>query len=119
MYALVYNEDNNTFSNCLNYSEIAIKHLQDIRIFSIADILLLLVPSLILQLFFIYRYKSTFLHRQFLYTTIVVILLNATYIVAPSSLNVGCPFFLLFVSSLAGYITFVEILQITTIHLLL
>ncbi len=70
MDGLAYYEDN----HCLNFSEIEIKQFQDIRIVSIIDILLLLVPALILQLFFIYRYKSTLLHRQFLYTTIVVIL---------------------------------------------
>ena len=70
MDGLAYYEDNNT-NHCLNLSDI---ELQEIRIVSIIDILLLLVPALILQLFFIYRYKSTLLHRQFLYTTIVVIL---------------------------------------------
>ncbi len=55
MGGLVYYEDNKT-NHCLNISEIV---LQEIMIISIIDILLLLVPALILQLFFIYRYKST------------------------------------------------------------
>ncbi len=87
-------------------------------IVSIISILLLLVP-LILQLFFIYRYKSTFLHRQFLYTTIVVILYYIGGILYTSTVDVVCPFFYFLTNSLAGYITFVEILQMTTIHLLL
>ncbi len=115
MDGLVYYEDNNT-NHCLNFSEIV---LQEIRIVSIIDILLLLVPTLILQLFFIYRYKSTFLHRQFLYTTIVVILFYTSSIVGTSTVDVVCPFFFLIMDSLANYITFVEILQMTTIHLLL
>ena len=108
-----YYEDNNT--NCPNISDSVVK---DFRTFSIIGIVLL-VPSLILQLFFIYRYKSTFLHRQFLYTTIVVLLIYITNIVHPSTVDVGCPFFPLFVTSLVGYIIYVEIFQITTIHFLL
>ncbi len=80
---------------------------------------MLLVPTLILQLFFICRYKSTLLHRQFLYTTIVVILLGIIYTLYPSSLNVGCPFLYLFVHSLNRYILYLDMIQITTIHLLL
>ncbi len=115
MDGLAYYEDNNT-NYCLNISEI---ELQDIRIVSIIDILLLLVP-LILQLFFICRYKSTFLHRQFLYTTIVVILFYINRIVGTSTVDVViCPFFILLTNSLGDYINFVEILQMTTIHLLL
>ncbi len=79
MGGLDYYEDNNT--NSLNFSEI---HDQDIMICGIIGILLL-VPALILQLFFIYRYKSTFLHCQFIYTTIVVTLLNIIYALYPAS----------------------------------
>ncbi len=100
-------------------SEIQIKSYLGIRIFGIISIPLLLVPSLILQLFFIYRYKSTFLHRQFLYTTIVVILMNVIYIVYLSTVDVGCPFFQSIVNSLNRYMFYVEMLQMTTIHLLL
>ena len=117
MDGLVYNEDNKTY--CFNASEYAINQFQAIRIFGIVSTLLLLVPTLILQLFFIYRYKSTFLHRQFLYTTIVVMLLGIIYTLYPSTIDVGCPLFLLFVDSLNRYMYYVEILQITTIHLLL
>ena len=116
MDELAYYEENKT-NNCLNISEI-VNQFQENRTFSIVGILLL-VPSLILQLFFICRYKSKFLHRQFLYTTIVVILLYIIIIVGMSTVDVVCPFFLLLVSSLADYITFVEILPMTTIHLLL
>ncbi len=118
MDGLVYYEDNKT-NHCLNISDIVIKQLQDLRIVSIIDILLLLVPALILQLFFICRYKSTFLHRQFLYTTIVVILFYISGILYTSTVDVVCPFFFLITGNLAGYITYVEILQMTTIHLLL
>ncbi len=118
MDGLVYYEDDKT-NHCLNFSDIVTKQFQDFRIFGVIDILLLLVPALILQLFFIYRYKSTFLHRQFLYTTVVVILVYILNILYPSTVHVGCPFFFIFVNSLANYIDFVEILQITTIHLLL
>ncbi len=81
--------------------------------------ILLLVPTLILQLFFIYRYKSTFLHRQFIYATIVVILLDIIYILYPITVDVGCPFFYQSVESLNRYMLYVEMMQITTIHLLL
>ncbi len=108
--------DNN--SNCLNFSANEIQKFKYLSIFSIVGILLL-VPALILQLFFMYRYKSTFLHRQFLYATIVVIIINIIYIVYPSSLNVGCPLFYLILDSSSRYIIYVEILQMTTIHLLL
>ncbi len=108
--------DNNT--NCLNISD-GIKELQALRIFGIIGILLLLVPTLILQLFFIYRYKSTFLHCQFLYATIVVVLMNGIYIVYPSTVHAGCPLFYLFVNSLNRYLFYVEMMQMTTIHLLL
>ncbi len=117
MDGLDYYEDNTT--NCLNTSESVIKEFLGLRIFGILSIPLLLVPTLILQLFFIYRYKSTFLHRQFLYTTIVVILMNAIYIVYLSSVDVGCPFFRLIVNSLNRYLWYVEMMQMTTIHLLL
>ncbi len=119
MDGLDYYEDNNT--NCLNFSDIIVtgRELTTLRISGLIGILLLLVPTLILQLFFIYRYKSTFLHRQFLYTTIVVILMDIIYIVYPSSLYVGCPLFYLFVNSLNRYMFYVEMLQMTTIHLLL
>ena len=82
---------------------------------------MILVPTLILQLFFIYRYKSTFLHRQFLYTTVVVILIYIIFTLYPSTVDVGCecPLFYLLMTSLARYITYVEIAQITVIHLLL
>ena len=106
------NVSNNTNVYCTNVSQI-----QVVSIFGIISTLLLLVPSLILQLFFICRYKSTFIHRQFLYTTIVVILLGIIYTVYPSSF--GCLTFSLFVYSLNRYLMYVEILQITTIHLLL
>ncbi len=112
--------DGLVYSNhCLNISDIELKQLQGLRIFSIIDILLLLVPALILQLFFICRYKSTFLHRQFLYTTIGVILLYITNIVGISAVDVVCPFFFYLTGSLGDYISYVEILQMTTIHLLL
>ncbi len=114
MDGLAYYEDNKT-NHCLNLSDI---ELQEIRIVSIISIPLLLVP-LILQLFFNCRYKSTFLHRQFLYTTIVVILFNIDGILYTSTFDVVCPFFSLITNSLDNYITFVEILQMTTIHLLL
>ena len=117
MDELDYYENNTT--NCLNTSENLIKEFLGLRIFGILSILLLLVPTLILQLFFIYRYKSTFLHRQFLYTTIVVILMNAIYMVYPSTVDVGCPFFRLIVNSLNRYFWYVEMMQMTTIHLLL
>ena len=113
----VYYEDNNT--NCINISYSLIKQFQNIRIFGIISIPLLLVPTLILQLIFIYRYKSTFLHRQFFYTTVVVILLVTTYAVYSSSLNVGCPLFFLFVNSLNVYLLYVDMMQMLTIHLLL
>ncbi len=104
---------------CQNFSTILMRQFQAIRIIGMLSIPLLLVPTLILQLFFIYRYKSTFLHRQFLYTTIVVILVVIIYTLYPSTIDIGCPFFYLFVNSLNGYIFYVEIMQMTTIHLLL
>ena len=116
MDGLDYYEDNNT--NCLNISENVINQFPVRKISSIISIPLLLVPTLILQLFFIYRYKSTFLHRQFLYTTVVVLLLNVINIVYPSSLN-HCPLSLLIVYRLNWYFYYVEMLQIATIHLLL
>ncbi len=112
MDGLDYYEDINT--NCQNFSA---KQFQDARTSSIISIVLL-VPSLILQLFFIYRYKSTFLHRQFLYTTVIVILFDIIYMVYTSTIDVGCLFFYLFIT-LVRYIVYVEIMQITTIHLLL
>ena len=117
MDGLVYNESNNT--NCLNFSENQIKEYLGLRIFGIIGIPLLLVPSLILQLFFIYRYKSTLLHRQFLYTTVVVILLNVIYIIYSSTVDVGCPLFQRIVNSVNRYLFYVEMMQMTTIHLLL
>ncbi len=117
MDELVDYEDNST--NCMNFSTSEIQKFKYLSIFSIIGILLLLVPTSILQLFFIYRYKSTFLHRQFLYATAVVILINIIYIVYPSSLNVGCPLFYLTLDSLSRCIIYVEMLQMTTIHLLL
>ena len=116
MDELDYNEDNDT--NCFNISESLIKQFPVRRISSIIIIPLLLVPTFILQLFFIYRYKSTLLHRQFLYTTVVVILLNVIYTVYPSNVN-DCPLSFLFVYRLNWYWFYVEILQMTTIHLLL
>ncbi len=110
-----YYEDN---LYCQNFSTILVRQFQAIRIIGLS-IPLLLVPTLILQLFFIYRYKSTFLHRQFLYTTIVVILVVIIYTLYPSTIDVGCPFFYLFVNSFNGYIFYVEVMQMTTIHLLL
>ncbi len=118
MDGLDYYEDNN-ISCRLNISDSLIKQFQTIPIFGIIGIPLLLVPTLILQLFFICRYKSTFLHRQFLYATIVVILLVAIYTLYSSSLNVGCPLFYLFVTSFNRYILNQDMIQITTIHLLL
>ena len=115
MDELDYNEDNST--GCISDSQV--KSFQTFRIFGIIGIPLLLVPSLIVQLFFIYRYKSTFLHRQFLYTTVVLILMNAIYIVYPSTVDVGCPLSFLFVTSLNWYIFNVDIIQVTIIHLLL
>ena len=115
MDRLVYNNS----TNCLNISDSVMNHLKDMRIVSIIIIPLLLVPTLILQLFFIYRYKSTFLHRQFLYATVVVILLFIMNIVYTSTVDVGCPFVPLFVNTLTAYITFVEIMQMTIVHFLL
>ena len=110
-----HNEDNNT--NCPNIShENLIKEFQGVRIFGIISTLLLLA-TLILQLFFIYRYKSTFLHRQFLYTTVVVILVGIINILYLSSFS--CLTFFLAIYGLNRYLLYVEILQITTIHLLL
>ncbi len=112
----VYNLSKST--PCLYINDSMIKLFQDVRTSSIVSTVLL-VPSLILQLFFIYRYKSTFLHRQFLYTTVIVLLFDIISMVYTSTVDVGCHFFPLLVNSLIGYITDVEILQITTIHLLL
>ncbi len=109
----LYNLSNSR--NCLNISDSVIKQSQDMRIVSIVSILLLLVPTLILQLFFICRYKSTFLHRQSLYTTVFVLLY---YISLQLITLVDCSFFPV-LSSLNEYIIYVEIMQITTIHLLL
>ena len=65
---------------------------------------------------FICRYKSTFLYRQFLYTTVVLILLGIIYAVYP--IRLGCPRIFL-INSLNRYMLFVEMMQITTIHFLL
>ena len=45
--------------------------------------------------------------------------MNAIYIVFPSTVDVGCPLSFLFVTSLNRYIFYVDIIQITIIHLLL
>ena len=106
----LYNLSNST--NCLNnISDSVMKQIQDLRIVSIVSIVLL-VPTLILQLFFICRYKSTFLHRQFLYTTVVIILLNIIF-----CFDVCLGF--LITNTLNRYLLYVEMMQITTIHLLL
>ncbi len=118
----VYYEDNNT--TCFNISistvnETIRKVFPALRNCSIAGILLL-VPTLILQLFFICRYKSTFLHRQFIYTTVVMILLNVIFVVYEGSLTSnGCPWFYLSLLILNVYLNYVKMLQMTTIHLLL
>ncbi len=118
----LYNESNSTY--CLNVSDI-LKPITDLElkslmIFSIISVPLLLVPTLILQLFFICRYKSTFLHRQFLYTTFIIILLNATYIAYSSTLDDdGCLLFSLYMYILNWYLWYVQMIQMTTIHLLL
>ena len=114
----VYYEDNKTY--CPNISTEFDRNqlFPALTISSIIGIVIL-VPTLILQLFFIYRYKSTFLHRQFLYTTVVVILMNAIYIIYPSTVDVGCPFFYLIVNGVNRYLLHVEMLQMITIHLLL
>ena len=110
-----YDEDNNTY--CPNITtEFVIKQLLPVLHISSIIGIVILVPTLILQLFFIYRYKSTFLHRQFLYTTVVVILLNVIYIIYPITVDVGCPFFYLLVNSLNRYLFYVEMMQMTTIH---
>ncbi len=101
----LYNESNST---CLNVSEFLkpIPHLEwkGFMIFNAINILLLLFPTLILQIIYIYQYKSTFLYRQFLYTTVLVILLEIIYaLMYPSSLDDGCPWFYLVVSSLYRY----------------
>ena len=90
---------------------------QGAMIFGIISTLLLLVPALILQLFFIYRSKSTLLHRQFLYTTVVLILVGIINILYPISF--GCPMFSSLIFSLNRYMLYVEMMQITTIHFIL
>ena len=118
MDGLDYYVDNST--NCLNISDSVIKSFQTFRISCIIGTPLLLVPSLILQLFFIYRYKSTFLHRQLLYTTVVLILMNAIYIVHLSTIDIGCSLsFASVTNGLNRYIFYVDIIQVTIIHLLL
>ena len=119
MDGLVYSEDNNTY--CLNFSDYVIQEVRDVRIFGILSILLLLVPTLILQLFFIYRYKSTFLHRQFLYATVVVTLISTLFIVYSNIVDVACPLLnpLIIVTIFNVYLLNVEMIQIMTIHLLL
>ncbi len=114
-----YNEENNTY--CWNFSDYVIQETRAVRIFGILSIPLLLVPTLILQLFFIYRYKSTFLHRQFLYATIVVTLISAKFIVYSNIVDAVCPLLnpLIIVTIFNRYFFNVEIIQIMTIHLLL
>ncbi len=114
----VYYEDNKTYcpNICTEFDRNQL--FPALTIFSIIGIVIL-VPTLILQLFFIYRYKSTLLHRQFLYTTVVVILLNVIYIIYSSTVDVGCPLFQRIVNSLNRYLFYVEMMQMTTIHLLL
>ena len=73
MNKITMHEDNNTTCSNIGIKDLDLKIL---RIFSIIIIPLLLVPSLFVQLSFTHRYKSTFLHRQFLYTAIMTILLN-------------------------------------------
>ena len=118
MDGLDYNEPNST--NCLNISDSVIKQFQYMRIVSIINILLLMVPTSIVQLFFIYRYKSTLIvQRQILYTTVVFILLYIILTLYSSTVDAGCPSFYLLVTSLNWYLFYVEMMQITTIHLLL
>ncbi len=115
----LYNLSNGTHCSLnISDSEYLMTQEQAVRILSIIIILVLLFPTLILQLFFICRYKSTFLHRQFLYITIFVLLYYIFFIVYLITVDVGC-FFALFVGSLGRYLFCVEIMQITTIHLLL
>ena len=106
------NESNYTF--CYNITK---DQLQDLMILSVISVQLL-VLVLMLQLFFICRYKSTFLHRQFLYTTIVVILLGIIYVLYPSFDDCSHSFSYT-LTSLNQYLLFVEILQMTTIHIFL
>ncbi len=119
MDGLVYSEDNNTY--CLNFSDSVIKEVRAVRIFGILIILLLLVPTLILQLFFIYRYKSTFLRRQFLYATVVVTLISTLFIVFSNIVDAACPLLnpLIIVTNLNRYLWYVDMLQITILRLLL
>ena len=114
MDGLDYYESNNT--NCRNvyYPNEFLYQFQVYRIIGIIGIVLL-VPTLILQLIYIYRSKSTFLYRQFLYTTIVLILVGIINILYPSSF---CSFLfsqILYIINL--YLLYVEILQITAIYL--
>ena len=45
--------------------------------------------------------------------------MNTVYIIYPSTVDVGCPLFYLFVNTVNRYLLYVESLQIMTIHLLL
>ncbi len=106
----VYDESNSTNVYCCP-SDL----FQVYRVIGIVSIVIL-VPTLILQLIYICRSKSTFMHRQFLYTTIVLILIGIINIVYLSS---GFSLFFSILYILNLYLLSVEILQITTIHLLL
>ncbi len=111
MDGLDCNGSNTTYLYCPN-------EYQVFRIIGIIGIVLL-VPTLILQLFFIilYRSKSTFLYRQFLYTTIVLIVIGIINILYPLASSFCSFLFLDILYILYLYMLYVEILQITTIHL--
>ncbi len=117
MDGLDYYEDNYTY--CWNYSDYVIQETRAVRIFGILSIPLLLVPTLILQLFFMYRYKSTFLHRQFLYATIVVTLISTVFVVFSNIVDAFCPLLnpLIIVTIFNRYMWYVELLLTTIFYL--
>ncbi len=106
------------FTYCSNFSDAQINTYLGLRITGILGILLLLLPSLVVQLVFLCCYKSTLLHRQFLWSTIAVMMINAVYIAYLDSIQHGCMVFFI-VNSLNRYLFYVEMMLMTTIHIIL
>ena len=106
------------FTYCSNFSDAQINTYLGLRITGILGILLLLLPSLVVQLVFLCCYKSTLLHRQFLWSTIAVMMINAVYIAYLDSIQHECRMQSI-VNSLNRYSFYVEMILMTTIHIIL
>ncbi len=108
------------FSNesCQNSEEISNENLAH-GVSSLVCLVLLLLPTLILEIYYLCRYKSTFYLRLFLYLTISCMLLTCSFVLHLVLCFYPVPAYCYFIDGATSYALLTELMLILSINIIL